>query len=50
MQTIPLVDVRAEYEPLIPRLEAAFREVLEGQQFIRGRVVDVVRAAVGVPV
>ena len=28
MQTIPLVDVRAEYEPLIPRLEAAFREVL----------------------
>ncbi len=36
MQTIPLVDVRAEYEPLIPRLEAAFREVLEGQRFIRG--------------
>jgi len=36
VQTIPLVDVRAEYEPLIPRLEAAFREVLEGQRFIRG--------------
>ena len=36
MQTIPLVDVRAEYEPLIPRLEAAFREVLEGERFIRG--------------
>ncbi|HET7352532.1 MAG TPA: DegT/DnrJ/EryC1/StrS family aminotransferase [Gaiellaceae bacterium] len=36
MQTIPLVDVRAEYEPLIPRLEAAFREVLEGGRFIRG--------------
>ncbi len=36
MQTIPLVDVRAEYEPLIPRLEAAFREVLESEQFIRG--------------
>ena len=36
MQTIPLVDVRAEYAPLIPRLEAAFREVLDGQGFIRG--------------
>ena len=36
MQTIPLVDVRAEYEPLIPRLEAAFREVLESGRFIRG--------------
>ena len=37
MQTIPLVDVRAEYEPLIPRLEAAFREVLDGKGFIRGQ-------------
>jgi dTDP-4-amino-4,6-dideoxygalactose transaminase len=36
VQTIPLVDVRAEYEPLIPRLEAAFREVLDGPGFIRG--------------
>jgi dTDP-4-amino-4,6-dideoxygalactose transaminase len=36
VQTIPLVDVRAEYEPLIPRLEAAFREVLDGKGFIRG--------------
>src|SRR3954471_6447562 len=36
VQTIPLVDVRAEYKPLIPRLEAAFREVLENQRFIRG--------------
>jgi dTDP-4-amino-4,6-dideoxygalactose transaminase len=36
VQTIPLVDVRAEYEPLIPRLEAAFREVLDGGRFIRG--------------
>jgi len=36
VQTIPLVDVRAEYEPLIPRLEAAFREVLDGARFIRG--------------
>jgi dTDP-4-amino-4,6-dideoxygalactose transaminase len=37
VQTIPLVDVRAEYEPLIPRLEAAFREVLEqGDRLIRG--------------
>ena len=36
MQTIPLVDVRAEYAPLIPRLEAAFREVLDGKCLIRG--------------
>jgi dTDP-4-amino-4,6-dideoxygalactose transaminase len=37
VQTIPLVDVRAEYEPLIPRLEAAFHEVLEqGDRLIRG--------------
>ena len=36
MQTIPLVDVHAQYEPLIPRLEAAFREVLDSGRFIRG--------------
>jgi dTDP-4-amino-4,6-dideoxygalactose transaminase len=36
MQTIPLVDVSAEYGPLIPKLEAAFRGVLESGQFIRG--------------
>jgi len=36
VQTIPLVDVRAEYEPLIPRLEVAFREVLDSEHFIRG--------------
>ncbi len=36
MQKIPLVDVRAEYEPLIPRLEAAFREVLEQARLVRG--------------
>jgi dTDP-4-amino-4,6-dideoxygalactose transaminase len=36
MQTIPLVDVGAEYGPLIPKLEAAFREVLEDGNFIRG--------------
>jgi dTDP-4-amino-4,6-dideoxygalactose transaminase len=36
MQTIPLVDVSAEYGPLIPKLEAAFREVLEDGDFIRG--------------
>jgi len=34
--TIPLVDVSAEYGPLIPQLEAAFREVLEDANFIRG--------------
>ena len=36
MQKIPLVDVHAEYEPLIPKLEARFREVLESGRFIRG--------------
>jgi len=36
VQTIPLVDVSAEYGPLIPKLEAAFREVLEDGGFIRG--------------
>jgi len=33
---IPLVDVSAEYGPLIPKLEAAFRGVLEDGAFIRG--------------
>ena len=33
---IPLVDVSAEYGPLIPQLEAAFKDVLESGQFIRG--------------
>jgi dTDP-4-amino-4,6-dideoxygalactose transaminase len=34
--TIPLVDVHSQYAPLIPELEACFREVLDGGQFIRG--------------
>jgi dTDP-4-amino-4,6-dideoxygalactose transaminase len=34
--TIPLVDVKAQYAPLMPELEARFREVLDGGQFIRG--------------
>jgi len=33
---IPLVDVKAQYAPLIPELEARFREVLEDGQFVRG--------------
>jgi dTDP-4-amino-4,6-dideoxygalactose transaminase len=33
---IPLVDVHAEFEPLIPQLEARFREILDSGQFIRG--------------
>ena len=36
MQKIPLVDVKAQYAPLIPRLEARYREVLESGAFIRG--------------
>jgi dTDP-4-amino-4,6-dideoxygalactose transaminase len=35
--TIPLVDVHAQYEPLIPELEARFRDVLDSGQFIKGR-------------
>jgi dTDP-4-amino-4,6-dideoxygalactose transaminase len=34
--TIPLVDVRSQYAPLISELEARFRAVLDGGQFIRG--------------
>jgi dTDP-4-amino-4,6-dideoxygalactose transaminase len=33
---IPLVDVKAQYAPLIPELEERFREILAGGQFIRG--------------
>ena len=33
---IPLVDVKAQYAPLQTELEARFREVLGGGQFIRG--------------
>jgi dTDP-4-amino-4,6-dideoxygalactose transaminase len=33
---IPLVDVKAQYAPLIPELEARFREILDDHQFIRG--------------
>ncbi|HKT43925.1 MAG TPA: DegT/DnrJ/EryC1/StrS family aminotransferase [Gaiellaceae bacterium] len=36
MSRIPLIDVKAQYAPLIPELEARFREVVEGGQFIRG--------------
>jgi dTDP-4-amino-4,6-dideoxygalactose transaminase len=36
VQTIPLIDVKAQYAPLIPELEARFREVLDAGQFIRG--------------
>jgi dTDP-4-amino-4,6-dideoxygalactose transaminase len=36
VQTIPLIDVKAQFEPLIPELEARFREVLQSGQFIRG--------------
>ena len=36
MDAIPHVDVRAQYAPLIPQLEQAFREVLDGGRFILG--------------
>jgi dTDP-4-amino-4,6-dideoxygalactose transaminase len=34
---IPLVDVKAQYAPLIPELERRFRDVLESSEFIRGQ-------------
>ncbi|MGH2933789.1 MAG: DegT/DnrJ/EryC1/StrS family aminotransferase [Gaiellaceae bacterium] len=36
MSQIPLVDVKAQFAPLIPELERRFREVLEECQFVRG--------------
>jgi dTDP-4-amino-4,6-dideoxygalactose transaminase len=36
VQKIPLVDVKAQYAPLIPQLEERFREILGAGQFIRG--------------
>ena len=36
MQTIPLIDVKAQYAPLIPELEDRFRAVLDSGTFIRG--------------
>jgi dTDP-4-amino-4,6-dideoxygalactose transaminase len=36
MEKIPLVDIKAEYGPLIPRLEAAFHDVLDAGAFVRG--------------
>jgi dTDP-4-amino-4,6-dideoxygalactose transaminase len=35
-QKIPLVDVHAQYESLIPELERRFRSVLDSGEFIRG--------------
>ena len=36
MQTIPLIDVKAQFAHLIPELESRFRAVLESGTFIRG--------------
>ncbi len=36
MPTIPLVDVKAQYAPLIPQLKERFAEVLESGRFILG--------------
>ncbi len=35
-QPIPLVDVKAQYAPLLPQIRAAIDEVLEGGQFVFG--------------
>ena len=34
--TIPLVDVKAQYAPLIPQLQQAFADVLEDGRFVFG--------------
>ncbi|MDX6517974.1 MAG: hypothetical protein QOF50_820 [Gaiellaceae bacterium] len=36
MQKIPLVDVKAQYAPLIPELQQRFAQVLEDGQFVLG--------------
>jgi dTDP-4-amino-4,6-dideoxygalactose transaminase len=36
VQKIPLVDVKAQYAPLIPELERRFAEVLQGGKFVLG--------------
>ena len=36
MPPIPLVDVKAQYAPLVPELKAAFADVLEDGRFVRG--------------
>jgi dTDP-4-amino-4,6-dideoxygalactose transaminase len=36
MAQIPLIDVKAQYEPLIPELRRAIDDVLEGGQFVFG--------------
>ena len=36
MPEIPLVDVKAQYAPLIPKLERAFSDVLESGRFVLG--------------
>ncbi len=40
MPGIPLVDVKAQYAPLIPRLERAYAEVLDSGKFILGPNVE----------
>jgi dTDP-4-amino-4,6-dideoxygalactose transaminase len=40
VQTIPLVDVKAQYAPLIPELQDAFARTLESGRFIFGPEVD----------
>ena len=36
MRPIPLVDVKAQYAPLLPRIRAAIEEVLGSAEFILG--------------
>ena len=53
MPAIPLIDVRAQYAPLVPRLREAFAEVLDSGRFILGPNVkafeDEAAAHLGVP-
>ena len=40
MQPIPLVDVKAQYAPLIPQLKDAFARALDSGRFIFGPEVE----------
>jgi dTDP-4-amino-4,6-dideoxygalactose transaminase len=40
VQPIPLVDVKAQYAPLIPQLQDAFARALENGRFIFGPEVE----------
>ena len=44
--TVPLLDLKRQYDPLRPQIEAEIREVVESQHFILGPVVETFENAV----